>query len=222
MNGNFGHNSGLGLDGLATRNDELLVRKAELIDAMQRVPDEIGDDAVSGKVGDFVKQLTSCGKALDDARKQEKEPFLEAGRQVDAFFRGPIDEIDAAKKECARRQTAYLTKKEAAERARLKAEADALAAKAKDEAALEAAIKIEEAATSTKAAELTRVTSNHGTTVSLRSEWTFRNLDREAIDLGKLRPYLPIDALEKAVRAAIKAGVRKIDGVEIYENKVAR
>lgn len=220
MDGNFGDNSGA--VGLEFRNEAILERKDELLIAMARVPAVIEDDETSGRVGAFVKQLTACGKSLDDARKSEKEPHLEAGRAVDAFFRVPIDEIEAAKKECGKRQTAYLTQKEAAERARLKAEADALAEKAKNETQLNEAIKAEEAVVTTKAADLTRVTSAYGTTVSLRSEWAFRNLDRATIDLEKLRPYLPLDGIEKAVRAAIKAGERTIAGVEIYENKVAR
>ena len=43
-------------------------------------------------------------------------------------------------------------------------------------------------------------------------------LDRDALDLSTLRPFLPLDALEKAVRGFIRAGGRELKGVRIFEN----
>lgn len=217
MDGGIGHNSG----SIADRHAELVARKDELLAAMARVPAVVDSDETSGRVADFIKQLIACQKQLDAAKEVEKRPIIEEGKRIDGFFNQCKAEIDGAKSDLISRNTAYHLKKEAEERARLKAEAEALAAQAKDEATLDQAIKIDEAANA-KAKELTRVTSSYGTTVSLRSEWTFRNLDRAKIDLEKLRPYLPLEGIEKAIRAAIKAGERTIAGVEVYENKVAR
>lgn len=235
-------------DDLGIKHADILARADELLAAALRVPDTVGDDETAGKVGDFIKQITACGKAAESARVSEKEPHLAASRVVDGFFKAVTDPLDKAKKGIESRLTVFLRAKEEAarkERERIAAEERAAAEAARkaaeeaekaaqDSAGLATAIDAAEAArkaqadaeTATKAAEvkaaeLSRSRGEYGSLASLRTFMDFADLDRATLDLEALRHHLPVEALEKAVRAYIKAGGRELRGVRIYENTQA-
>ena len=228
---------------LRDENQDLLRRRDELLAAAARMP-AIDDEDVARKVTDFVKQLLALVKASESKRTDAKEPYLEGGRSVDGFFKGISDPIDKAKKLVEQELTKYAREKaeqerrarmeaerlarEAAEAARREAEARARAAA--DEASLNTAIEAESAAETAqadlvkaeqaadvKAAELSRTRGEYGAVSSLRTSWVFDEIDRAELDLEALRPYLPTDGLDKAVRAFIKAGGRQLRGTRIYE-----
>lgn len=214
----IGHNSG----GLSETRMQALSRVIDFEDALGRMPEIIEDDETVAKAATFVGQITTAASDAEGVRKEEKQPFLDGGREVDAWWQSTIlAPLEKVKATVRQRQTAYLTAKAERERERLRAEAEAAAAAMKDDVTLATAVQAEEA-TQVKTTEITRVRSSVGATVSLRTSWDFRNLDRAKIDLEALRPYLPMDGLEKAVRAAIKAKIHKINGVEIYEKQEAR
>ena len=217
-----GHNSGafVNQEELEIRHADLIARAKDLTAAIERMPAEIADDETAGKVADFTKQMSGCIKKIDDTRKGEKEPYLEAGRVVDGWFKSLSAPVEKGRDAAVTASTRYLRKKEDAERARRKAEAEALAAKAKSEADLEAAISAEKAV-DVKPAEISRTRGDYGAVVSLRSTWDFEITDRAAIDLEALRPYFTTDAIAAAIRQAIKAGVRDLRGVSIFEAKKA-
>jgi hypothetical protein len=79
-------------------------------------------------------------------------------------------------------------------------------------------------AVTAKPAEFSRARGDLGAVASLRTFWDFRDLDRAALDLEALRAYLPQDALEKAVRAYVRANFqpghpgKQVAGVVIFEN----
>jgi len=50
-------------------------------------------------------------------------------------------------------------------------------------------------------------------------EWTFKDLDRDKLDLEKLRQHIPADALDKAVRSFVKAGGRELAGCTIFDSR---
>ena len=203
-----------------------------------RAPETISDDATLGKFGDLVRHLTKLSKEADDARKDEKEPFLTAGRDVDGFFNPMVGNLADAKKALLGRQTVYLARKEAEERAKREAaekaarEEEAAKLKAAEAAqdqgrfddadkhlaqAAEAEVRAVEAGANAKPAELVRTYSSGGSVSTLKKEWTFAVESREAIPLDTLRPYLAADAVDKAIRAFVKAGGRQLAGVKIYE-----
>jgi len=220
-----------------------LARASDLLDAYLRVPASIDAESI-GRASDFVKQLTGALKTLDKIRQDEKEPYLDGGRRIDSFFKTLTEKLDRAKRDVADRAEKHLRavaeaeriKRAEAERA-ARAEAEALrraadeAARsmatsqqmpevfAKDEAArlaeAEAARKAAHADAS--AAEMSRTRSDYGSTATLRTSWTFAGLDQHSVDLEPLRPYLPMAAIEQAVRAFIKAGHRELRGVKIIE-----
>ena len=77
------------------------------------------------------------------------------------------------------------------------------------------------AAAAAKPAELSRTRGDLGAVASLRTEWVSEVEDRAVLDLEPLRHHFTPDALDKALRAAVKAGARDIKGARIYQRQVA-
>lgn len=232
---------------LRDENQDLIKRRDELLSAAARVP-AINDDDMAGKVGDFIKQLTALTKASESKRTDAKDPYLDGGRSVDGFFKGISDPVLKVKTGIEKRLTDYLREKEAAARRErieqeriareaaeaARREAEEQAKSAADAASLDAAIEAEknaevasadlakaEAAADVKPAELSRTRGEYGAVSSLRTQWVFDDIDRATLDLEALRPYLPTDGLDRAVRAFIKAGGRELRGTTIYETTSA-
>ena len=233
-------------DRLEDTHGALIGRQAALLaDAATRAPETIEDEDTAAAVSDYIKELSACVKTLEGARVSEKEPFLKSGRTVDGFFKKMADSLDTVKRTVEKGLTVYQRKvaeeerkrreeeerraREEAERARKVAEAraSALAAETDLSPAIEAEREAEQAAadlaraereTRANAAELSRTRSDKGAVASLRTFWDFDGLDRDTIDLEKLRHHLPQVALESAVRSFVKAGGRKLDGAHIFEN----
>lgn len=232
-------------DRLAEDYDTLTKRRDELLAAADRAPAVIEDEDTAGKVTDFVKQLAAAHKAAETHRVGEKEFFLDGGRQVDGFFKTITEPLAKAKKAVEARLTTYQRAKAAEERRRrveeeytARVEADRLARETarreqevRDAETLEDAIAAEDAAVIAKAAaeqahkaaqapaaDLSRSRGDYGGVASLRTFWSFRDLDRAELELEPLRQHLPQDSLDKAVRSFVKAGGRKLRGVEIFED----
>lgn len=231
---------------LDQENGALIARRDELLAAAERVPAAIESEEMAGRIADFIKQLSAAHKAAEAARVAAKEPTLQAGRLVDGFFKKITDPLYAAKQRVEARLTLWQRQKAEEERRRREAEERAAREEAERQARLaaekaKAAIRgegdLDEAATAraraaqaeadvetarreaeAKPAELSRTRGDYGATASLRTYWDFKDLDRDALDLEALRPHLALDALEKAVRAFIRAGGRSLRGVTIFEN----
>lgn len=224
----------------------LVARRDELLAAVARVPPEVDSDELAGRIADFVKQLMAAHKATEAARVGAKEPHLEASRVVDGFYKQITEPLFAAKQKIEARLTIWQRKKAEAERrareaveraAREEAERQASEAAAAAKAAVRGTGSVDNAITTdalarqaavdadaarksaeAKPADMSRQRGDYGAVASLRTFWDFKDLDRATLDLETLRPHIPSDALEKAVRAHIKAGGRALKGVEIYEN----
>ena len=233
-------------DRLTETHGALVARQAALLaDAALRAPETIEDEETAEDVSDYIKEMTSCVKTLEGARVSEKEPYLKNGRIVDGFFKKLSDGLDEVTRTVKRSLTIYQRQKaeeerrareeeerrirEEAERARQVAEerAAALAAETDLDPAVQAEREAEEAAadlaraereTKANAAELSRTRGDKGAVASLRTFWTFNQLDRDTIDLVKLRHHLPQAALESAVRSFVKAGGRELEGAHIFED----
>lgn len=201
-------------------------------------PKAIKNDADLEKVADLVKATTQLNRRVDDARKTEKQPYLDAGRDVDAFFKSWADRLDRIKASFERIATDYQREKAARERrereeaaARIRAEeerkrkeadkakreetanrkideADALAAKAAEV----------EASAEAAAADLVRMRTDSGTLATVRATMNFEITNWNDVDLAALRPYLKREDVEKAIRTAVKIGITEIKGVRIYED----
>lgn len=232
---------------LADDHKKLLQRCEDLRAASENMPN-IDDEDIARSVADYIKQIMAAVKAVEGARVAEKEPYLAGSRTVDGFFKAASDPLDLVKRGVEKRLTIYMREKAEAERrermererlAREQAEAARRAAeeaerKLADERSLQDAIeagkraeqaeadraKAEQEA-SARAAELSRLRGEYGAVSSLRTTWTFSDVDREALDLEALRPHLPMAGLEGAIRSFIKAGGRELRGCNIFETENA-
>jgi len=242
-------------DILLQDSQPLLNRRDELLGSVSRAPLAVEDEETCGKVADLVKLLTACHKNAEATRVAKKEPFLQQGRVVDGFFKQITDPLEKARKTLEPRLTKYQRDKadrerrerEAAQRAaeeearRKAAEAAAAAQQLETEEDLDAAIAAEQQAkqaeldklaaqkaAEAKAAELSRSRGDFGAVASLRTFWDHKDLDRATLDLEALRPFFSQDALEKAVRAYVRANFEpgkpgtQIKGVVIFENTTTR
>ena len=224
---------------------ELTARRDNLLASADRAPAVIGDEETSGKMADLIRLMSACTKAAEAARVARKEPFLASGRLVDAIYKRITDPLDMTKKRIEGRLTLYQRAKAEEERrrreaearrqaedaARQRREAEEAARKAQTDQQLDKAISADEMArqaeadaiaaqkaADAKAADMSRTRGDYGAVASLRTFWDMTDLDRTTIDLETLRPFLPLDAIEKAVRTFIKTGGRELRGCKIFQN----
>lgn len=157
-------------------------------------------------------QAKKLGKALDEARKRFVAAPGDYVRSVNALAKELADRLvlietglkrkistHQARVELERRKAEEAARKAAAE---LQAKVDAEAKAAGVETVQVAAPVIPEAP---------KVVRTEAGAAHQRKEWVFRVTDPAAIP----RDYLVVD--ERAIREAVKAGVREIPGVEIFE-----
>ncbi len=230
---------------LAENNAKVMKRAEALIVAADRVPAAIGDQETSDKITDLEKQITVCIRALDDGHGNEKKPYLELGRVVDAFFFDPKKTLEAAKKRVKMIQTKFLVDQEAVERKR---RADIAAQEnAAREVALQEAAKLEEAGKKSQADVVLEKAIRHdedaaffedasaqrgvavaaskgemtGARTSLRYTTVAEIEDYEKIDLNLLKPYFKREDVQKALNTALKFKAATIAGVKVWEKPEA-
>jgi hypothetical protein len=130
------------LEPLRARREELLAASARWLAAH----DAIDNDDAQGEAAENRRMISALLKAAEDRRKERKEPFLEGGRAVDAWFNGtklaPSKGFSAALERLRGQFTALMTPyaERKAEEARLAAAAIAREAEEKAQRAVEAAI----------------------------------------------------------------------------------
>lgn len=216
-------------------------RANDLTEAFARVPDKIEDEEMNKRAADFAKKIAAHVKVLKGDHSNEKAPYLNGGRAVDGFFKGLIDTLEQCKAKVETRQTQFARAKADAERRRREEEARlareqaereaqealdraaAMPAKQADAAlsdAIEAQTHAETlaGAAQANAAELSRTRTDNGVVSSLKTQWKGELTDRASLDLDKLRPYLPLDAIDKAINAFVRAGGRELSGANIFED----
>ncbi len=223
-----------------------------LFDSVEAIADRANNGPREIKSGDdldacgkLVKDAGALWKKADTARKDEKQPYLDAEREVDDFFRDALArlkrikdafegvgtayqrKVDAEKRRAAEEEAQRLRDEESArlaEAAKAAAENRAPIAEVQEALAEDAgdrAARAEEVAHAS-AADLTRTTTTSGITVSASSPWTFEITDYAAINLNDLRPYFKREDVEKAIRLAVKQGLRHHIGINIFQDVKAR
>lgn len=240
----IGHNHPPPLKEVLAENYAHFAREVEEIAGRANgAPKAVKGDADLDAVGVVVKDARSMLKRVDGARKDEKEPHLQAGRDVDAFFKGLTDRLDRiattleeraseyqrAKAAEARRKAEEETRKarEREEEARRKAAAAEAAGKAGTAARAEgqaeaAAAKAEaaERAAEASTADLTRTRGASGTVAGARTVQKVRVVDMAKLGLGPLGPYIDRDAIQKAANAWLRVtkGMETLPGLEIFDD----
>ena len=232
-------------DWLSGEVELLIARRDALLGSVERCPAVVKDEDTAKRTADLIKAIAACIKNAEADRVSRKEPILEAGRVTDGVYRAITDPLAKAKatvegrltiyqrevaaaerrrreaEEAAAREEAARRQREAAEAAaKLKTEEDLARAISAEELAKQAAADAEHAAkeAAAKPAELSRQRSDLGSVASLRTFIDVTDISREYVDLETLRPYLALDAIEKALRLFIRAGGRTISGARIFEN----
>lgn len=240
----IGHNAPPPLKEILAENYAHLQREVEeLAKRAYLAPKTVKTDEELDAIGVLVKDARAVAKRVDTARKAEKEPHLQAGRDVDGFFKAIEERLNSMATRLGDRATEYQRAKAA--EARRKAEEEARKLREKEEAerrkAEEAAAKgrertadkaefkadtladkaaeAERQAEST-AADLTRTRGASGTLATAKTETKIKIVDLKAVDLEAIRPYLHSDVIQKAANAWLKfnPGQPAPSGFEVYED----
>lgn len=216
----IGHNNPPSLVNEAVQAMEAAVapyrdRAEQLVAAADRAA--VIDHDTAGKAADLVKMIRVCHTAIEDARKAVKEPYLEAGRKIDAVGKQYTDPLANAKRKVEDKIDVFQRE----ERARLEAERRRME-ELRRQQELEAAAAGEAAPEPAPAvAEPQRIEGDLGAKVSTKTEWHHEVLDYRALPESILLSVGVKEAIDKAIKAQIRAGVREISGVRIWSEQKA-
>ncbi len=214
-----------------TKEDELI---NDLV--TRKIPSEILTDEMAGELADFIKSLKTARKSVENIFTAEKAPFFEACKVADAWKNVRWLRIDTCVMDVSKPIIAWNSKKEAEEKARqlelarlAQVEAERLAKEAEAHAnagindtageLLDFAIEKENkaAALTDKSNDVRGKSYGSFSSASSRKVWVGEIDNAVVLDLEALRKYLDKESIDKAIRAAIKDGVREIKGVKIFE-----
>lgn len=185
------------------------------------------DQDTAGRCADLGKQIAAASKVIEDARKTVKEPYLEAGRAVDNAARviatpltnagnsvkGKLDTFlreERAKAEAERRRQEEARRAEEARLADERAKAEAEGKPAPAPEPLPEAAHVYEPAP---------VRGDYGSLASARTVWKHEITDIAAAFKAVENNEKVREAIDKAIGALVRSGVRKIEGVTIFEDQ---
>lgn len=209
--------------------DRLALDHADLIkeatEAAALVPDTlraIETDEEAAAYTDTAADIKGILAQADAAFTVEKAPWLAGGRAVDEFFgfrkelAAAVKRVTAALDARANLLLAQQRRREAEEAAAAKTAAEAETARLRKEAeafdepapVAVAPVYVPPVAVKDVARVVSMATGNKA---SASVNWTHRIVDPDKVP----RQYLMVN--EAAIKAAIKGGTRKIEGVEIFE-----
>lgn len=222
-------------EGMLAKHSTYEQRVADLLAAAERAV--VNDQDSAGKAGDLIKSINAMGKAVDEVHSTVKKPYFEAGKVVDGLKNALANRLQSAKRIAADKQTEFLreeeAKREAARReaaavahaeAERAAEAERQRLAAENAGDLEALAEVEVVAAPAvvpKAPEPIR-SADTGTVVSGRKEWQSQVLDYEVAAIQVLDDDKVKEAIDACVKRRVRAGIRNIEGVRIWQAVVAR
>lgn len=242
----IGHNAPPPLKEILAENYSHFAKEIdEIAERANAAPKAIKSDNDLDAVGVIVKDAKGMINRVEKARKEEKDPYFQAGKEVDAFFKllwerldriaaalgGRADDYQRQKAAEARRkaeeEARKLREKEEAERRK----AEEAAAAGKDRVADRADIKAEtladkaaeaERAAQASAADLARTRGASGTLASAKTVTKVRIVDLTVVQqsMGPLGPYMDSDAIQKAANTWLRVtkGAGSIAGLEVYDD----
>lgn len=237
----IGHNKPTIFEVLTEQYAGLASRVEAIATRANTAPRVIKSDADLNEIGVLIRDTRSLAKEADQSRTAEKAPHLQAGRDVDAFFKAHADRLDrisgafqkiaddharavAAKARRKAEEEARKAREEAerqAEIARRAEEANRAKTADKHEARADAALaqaEQAEAVAAAPAADLVRSRMDSGLLSTATTTLAFEITNYDAIPLNSIRAYFKRDAVEAAIRLAMKMGVRELEGVRFYED----
>jgi len=231
---------------LRERNQHLFLAVDPIAARANLQPQEITTDEQNFALGEVIKDAGIALRGLEAVRVTEKAPYLAACRTVDETFKVGTSRLEkiidrlgqrASKFAHAKKVEARRLADEEAKRLRDEEERQREIARRADEAGraktaakhggkaedLSSRAEAAEKIATTKTADLTRTSSDTGLVATASDKWDFRVADWSKVDLAALRPFIAVEALEKALRAhmRIHKGSMPIAGVEFVEGTKA-
>jgi hypothetical protein len=221
----FGDNKAPLLEVLDADFSELKAEIDALVEKAKSLDKPVKNDDEQAELGKMILDLRAIWKRADEIRSDEKKPILDAGRDLDGWFKGLLSDVvdkgaslQTKADEFARKKAAEARAKAAreAEEARAKAEAERLkseaaksaqgaaSADARAEAQEAKAERLEEKAAAS-ASDLTRSRVG-GVTASAKGAWVARITDYQAAiaPLGALGNFLKEDAITAGLNSMAK------------------
>jgi len=175
---------------------------------------EIANDAQDAEAKAFLAQLHTASKRWEELRHWFVDPLNRQVKEINARFKAAADPVGEAEGLVKDKVAVYFrVRQEAArkEQERLRRAAEAKAARQ----AARAAARGEEPPAPTiplpSVAAPEKTVRTAAGSVTVRRVWRFEVLDETAVP----REWLMVN--EKAIGAAVKAGIRSIPGVSIYQ-----
>lgn len=213
------------------------IRAAEgHIEIAANIPEIFTQENEAKYTADFIKLMENCSKELERRREEEKNPFLRQGQCVDEFFKKLKNGLDESIKKAKIPLYAWIIKKATEEKQAR--EADARILIEQQQAAVKAAVSttgeissenavqnVVEIAQQVKIAESLAAapfktlasTSGRVADARLATKWVGTIKNVEELELVKLRPYIAIAELQKALDRYVRNGGRDCLGAEITE-----
>ena len=187
--------------------------------------------AQNAAVGDLLSRLKGAKKAVTEAHKADKTPWLDGGRRVDAIKIDMIAPLDTAIRTAQDCRTPYLQKVEAERREvarKAQEEADRKeqelreAHAAKQTASLEDATALEVKEQEAKSAKIAAKVAAKPVATGMKTEYvvSINNMDdalNHYFDDGRLQ-----EAMIGFAKSDVRAGKRAIPGFEITRERTAR
>lgn len=217
------------------------VQEQEVFDKLsaRKIPQEIATDKEAGELTDYIKSVKLLEKSIDEIFKKEKAPFWDCCKAADAWKRDylsgtaalikaaskPILDWNRKKEEAERQRQLEIARKAREDADKLAAEAEAHAQEGIEDTAndlMDAAIQEEQKADMIQENAYHGVVgrSRGGIAQSSNHKSLTGILDsRAALDLNALRNYFSEAELNRAIKAAVRDGVREIRGARIYQEE---
>lgn len=198
----------------------IAARGAELLAAAERAA--VVDTESAARAADLVKMIRVASTKLDDAHREVKAPYLAAGRVVDGLRADVNATLDRAKRTIDQKLNQFVAEERAkAETERRRQEEIARAAQKAAEEARSAteAQGYERAAQQAvaRAADVAppRIEGDLGGRATAKTEWVATVTDYVLAFNSVWANSIVIEAVDKAVKAMVRAGARDIPGVKI-------
>lgn len=203
-------------------------RVAALIGAADRAV--ATNEESAGRCGELVKQIRAAIKFIEDAHKTTKEPYLLAGRAVDAAKNEQVAPLDAAKRKVEAKQTQFLREEEAKRQAEIRRQREAeeaarreaiereiAEAKANGQNIIDVAA-IPQAAPPPAEPERPIIRGDFGAAVSGTRVWLSQVEDYEVAFIAVANNSKVREAIDTAIKAMVRGGVHEIPGVRIWSD----
>lgn len=189
------------------------------------------NEETAGRCGELIKQIGAAERVINDAHKTAKEPYLEASRAVDSAKKARLGPLEAAKAAVNGKLNTFLREQRAIQEAearrreeeRRAAEAEQRRreedARAANEPAPEPELLPEPVAS---APEPTRIRGDFGALTTGKTVWRHEITDIEVAFMAVANNERVREAIDKAIGAMVRSGVRQIEGVRIFPETVAQ